>query len=509
MQYVIGFDVGTQSTKAVLLSFDGSLDGSASAEYMVDYPRPLWAEQPAERWTTALAAAVRRLLSETGTRPNQVAAIGLATQVDGVVPVDAQHNPLRPSLIWMDRRATAQCADVRHRVTDDQAFRVTGLNLDPGHVAPKIRWVADEEPTIYNRAARFLLPGSYLALWLTGETAVDYSNASSTLLLDVATRAWSEPMCRAFGVTTDALAPLYPADAPLGTLRVEAAHAMGLLPGTLVVVGSGDEHAACLGAGVVRAGIACDVAGTAEPVCCVSPTVKFDETRLIETHCHADRDLWLIENPGFVSGGNLAWYRDHFGGEEVRAAAPTRISSYRLLDDAAAQIPAGSDGMTFLPCLMGAMTPTWNEAARGVFYGFTLGHTRAHFTRALLEGSAYGVRDITDRMQAIGLALSELRIVGGGAKSRIWNQIKADVTGLPVTVPEVSETTALGAAMLALVGVGACANLAQAVELAVRIHDRIDPQVAAHAVYERHYQQYREIYNALLPAFSQTAEHGK
>src|ERR1044071_3154254 len=208
-------------------------------------------------------------------------------------------------------------------------------------------------------------------------------------------------------------------------------------------------------------GIVGDIAGTAEPVCAASPVAAFDPTRLVETHCHADPDLWLLENPGFVSGGNYRWYRDQFAKGETYAA----------LDAEAADVAAGAEGMTFLPSLMGAMAPTWNESARGTFAGFTLAHTRGHFVRALLEGSAYAVRDITTQMQVAGIELRELRVVGGGAKSRLWNQIKADVTGLQVNVPEITETTALGAAFLALVGIGAYASLSEASDAIVKIRE--------------------------------------
>jgi xylulokinase len=506
MDYVIGCDVGTQSTKAMLVSFDGATAGEASEGYDIDYPHPLWAEQPVERFTGALTGAVRRLLAETGVSAEAVRAIGLATQVDGVVPVDSAGNPLRPAIIWMDRRSTAQCEPVRQRLGDQQVFNLTGLNLNAYHVAPKIRWIAENEPENYERAARFLLPGSAMALWLTGEAGVDYSNASSTMLLDVRTKEWSQVMCQAFGIEPERLAPVLPADAPLGRLRSPAvADALGLRRDTLVVVGCGDEHSASLGAGIVRPGLVCDVAGTAEPVCAASQTVVFDPTGLVETHCHAARDLWLIENPGFVSGGNVRWYREQFGGEEARAAAERGISPYRLLDEAAAQVPPGSNGMVFLPCLMGATAPTWNDSARGVYFGFTLAHDRAHFTRALLEGTAYALRDIINQMQAIGLGLGEVRVVGGGAKSALWNRIKADVVGLPLAVPETLETTALGAAMLALVGAGASATLSEAVDLAVRIKERVEPQAAGHAAYEQHYQLYRSVYQSLLPAFDQVA----
>ena len=302
-------------------------------------------------------------------------------------------------------------------------------------------------------------------------------------------------MCDAFDIDMVKLAPVGAANATLGKLRSSVAEELGVNTNTLVMIGCGDEHAASLGAGVTRPGLVCDIAGTAEPVCASSAELAFDPTHLVETHCHADPDLWLLENPGFVSGGNYRWMRDQFAKGE----------SYSALDAEAAMIPPGSEGMTFLPSLMGAMAPTWNEAARGTFSGFTLAHTRGHFVRALLEGSAYAVRDITSQMQAIGVELRELRVVSGGAKSRLWNQIKADVTGLQVNVPEITETTALGAAFLALVGIGAYANLSEASDQIVRIRECIDPNPVNQATYQEAYERYRQTYFALLPVFEQAA----
>jgi xylulokinase len=505
VDYVIGCDVGSQSTKAVLLSLEGGLLGEASVEYAIDYPRPAWAEQPVERWTDALAGAVRRLLSETHTRPEQVRGLGLASQVESVVPLDAEGRPLRSAILWMDRRAAAQCERVRRALGAEAALELTGLNLDPSHVAPKIRWIADHQPEIYARADCFLQPGSYAAFYLTGEKAVDYSNASAALLLDIRAKDWSSEMCAQFGVAPQLLPPVRPAAAPLGRLRPPAAEALGLNETTLVVVGSGDEHAACLGAGVVGPGLVGDIVGTAEPVCAASAVPAIDSSGLIETHCHADPALWLLENPGFVSGLNYRWFRDHFGRAELDAAARTGVSVYALLDSVAERAPAGAQGLIFLPCLMGATTPTWNEAARGTFFGFTLAHTREHFARAILEGSAYAVRDLTDRMQALGLGLRELRVMGGGARSRLWNQIKADVTGLPVAVPHTAETTALGAGLLALVGLGTFDTLAEACASAVRMRERFEPRPREQARYAETYALYREVYFSLAPAFDRAA----
>jgi xylulokinase len=232
---------------------------------------------------------------------------------------------------------------------------------------------------------------------------------------------------------------------------------------------------------------------------------SFDPTGLIETHCHADPDLWLLENPGFVSGANYRWFRDQFARTEVRRATQDGLDPYDLLNEAADQAPPGSEGLLMLPCLMGAMAPTWNPQARGTFFGFTLAHRREHFVRAVLEASAYAVRDITDQMKKIGLPLEEIRAVGGGARSRLWRQIKADVTGLPVTVPQTVETTALGAAMLALHACGMVGSLAQAVECSVQVVDTLEPRPAEQSRYEEYYQLYRATYFSLLPVFEQAA----
>jgi len=496
MDYVIGCDIGSQGTKATLISTTGQLIGEAYEGYPIDYPHPLWAEQPVDRWLDALVLSLRRLLSESGASAGNVRALSLAAQVDGVIPIDADGQPLHPAIIWMDRRAGAQCEHVRQSLNDEQIFQLTGLNLDPSHVAPKIRWLADQQPAIYERAAHFLLPGSYIGYVLTGELGVDYSNASSTLLLDVNTKAWSVTMGNAFDIDLNKLAPLSAATASLGKFRPNMAEKLGLSIDTLVMIGCGDEHAACLGAGVIKPGIVGDIVGTAEPVCVASSEPVFDPAQLVETHCHADPELWLLENPGFVSGGNYRWFRDQF----------TKDETYANLDSEAARVAPGADGLIFLPSLMGALAPTWNAAARGTYAGFTLAHGRGHFIRALLEGSAYAVRDIITQMQSAGIELRELRVMSGGAKSQLWNQIKADVTGLQVNVPEVTETTALGAAFLALVGIGAYDTLTEVSEHIVKIREHIEPNPASTSMYAEAYEQYRQTYFAMLPVFERTAK---
>jgi len=505
MSYVIGCDVGSQSLKALLLSEKGQICGETSASYSIEYPHPTWAEQSAGAWVKALCEAVKEVVARSGVEREAVRGLGLATQVDGVVAVNARGEPIYPAIIWMDRRAVEQCAAAGEHIDPNWLFGLTGLNLDASHVAPKIRWLYDQEPEVAQQTSRFLLPGSYMGYALTGEVGVDYSNASSTLLMDVSRRQWAPELFELFGVPFESMAPILPSTSVLGRLLPDLAEELGLTAQTQVVLGSGDEHAACLGAGVTSPGLVCDIGGTAEPVCAASYQPAFDPSGLVETHCHAHPDLWLLENPGFVSGANYRWFRDQFASEEVASAREAGRSAYDALNELAATVPPGSEGVIFLPCLMGAMAPTWNAAARGTFFGFTLAHTRAHFVRAILEGSAYAVRDITDRMLQIGLNLRQILAVGGGARSPLWRQIKADVTGLPVALPATTETTALGAALLAQVGTGVCSSLEEAASQAVHIVEVRQPEAVSKERYEEAYQLYRSTYNALLPVFDQAA----
>jgi xylulokinase len=288
----------------------------------------------------------------------------------------------------------------------------------------------------------------------------------------------------------------------VGTVTAAFADASGLDPATVVAIGCGDEMAATLGAGVFSPGEVCDVVGTAEPVCAASAEPREDPTMLVECHPHADPDAWLLENPGFVSGGNLRWWRDQFAPIERDAEAVGLGDAYDFLSTEAGHVEAGSQGLVFLPCMQGAMAPEWNGAARGVFFGLTLAHTRDHMTRAILEGSAFALRDILDAMRASGLDVQRLTIVGGGAKGPLWRQIKADVTGLPVRVPESVETTATGAAILAAVGAGVHESVSSAVEAFVRFRPDVhEPDPGTRDAYEEAYSRYRDVYFALRPVF--------
>src|SRR5438874_836520 len=501
--YVIGCDVGSQGTNSALYAADGTLVASAYEAYDVVFTRPGWAEQDPELWTRALHTSVRRLLQQV--EPSSVKAISFGSQLDGMVVCDWQGKALRPAMIWMDRRAEAQAAALAERLSPGDFYRHVGANLDSSHAVFKALWVKAEQPDIFSRAATLMPPGSYVLREAAGVLAVDYSNASSLALLDPRTRTWSEPVLDATGIDARMLPELAPATRVVGNVTRSFAEASGLAPETIVVVGCGDEMAATLGAGVYAPGEVCDVVGTAEPVCAVSTQPRLDRTMLVECHPHADPQSWLLENPGFVSGGNLRWWRDQLCPVEREAEAKGHGDAYDLVTGPAAAVPPGAEGLLFLPCMQGAMAPEWNGAARGVFYGLTLAHTKAHMTRALLEGSAFALRDILEAMGAAGLEVRRLTIVGGGAKGSLWRQIKADVTGLPVRVPTSVETTATGAAILAAVGAGVHATVADAVGAFVSYQPEEQvPDPERHAMYDEAYRRYRDVYYALKPVFAQT-----
>jgi xylulokinase len=455
----------------------------------MSYPRAGWAEQDPQLWLDAVTETVRSLTTKLDAPRGTVQALSFGSQLDGVVMCGADGAPLRPAITWLDRRATAEAALIANRISDESFYRASGVNLDCSHGLFKALWVRADETATFRATRQVLTPGSYVLRHATGETAADYSNASSLGLLDPRELTWSRELLDLTELDETLLPPLLPATADIGPVTPRFAEACGLDPATRVACGCGDEMAATLGAGVHAVGEVCDITGTAEPVCAVSSEPLTDPQRLVECHPHALPGLWLLENPGFVSGGNLRWWRDHF-------SAPG--SGYDTLVAEAAEIAPGADGVVFLPCMQGAMSPAWNEHARGAFLGLSLAHSRGHLTRAILEGSAFALCDIVAAIRRAGLDVRRITAAGGGARSQLWRQIKADVTGLPVRVPCDVETTATGAAILAAVAAEPGARANEVAERFVAYEpDEEQPDLARRQDYDAAYEAYRGCYEAL------------
>ena len=497
---VIGVDVGSQGTCAQLIDQSGKLLGASYVAHDLSYPRAGWAEQDPRQWVAALASALREVTREI--RAERVDAIAFASQLDGLVAVDDDCEPVYPAMIWMDRRADAECVEAATRIAPSRLREISGCNLDASHVAAKIAWLGTHEAEAHEACRTYLLPGAYVAFKASGVLAIDPSNASSTMLLDVRTRTWSAEACDAFGVDPARLPPILAPHSVLGPVAPWLRESAGLTGSTMVVLGCGDEMAATLGAGVVEPGDVCDVMGTAEPVCAVTDVPLHDRSGVVELHPHADPESWLLENPGWLSGGAYRWFRDHLGDGEVERAGRSGEDVYELLNAVASEAPAGADGLVWLPALAGAMTPEWNARARATWFGLTPAHGRPHMLRALLEGNALALRDVLGAIRETGREIHELVCVAGGAKGELALQIRADITGVPVSRPADVETTARGAAMLAAVGAGMYPTVRDAGhEMSAPRVRRYEPDDANTAVYDDLYGRYRALYAAVRPLF--------
>ena len=492
MTYVLGVDVGSQSMKSVLLDPDGVPVGAGAHRLTMAHPHPGWAEQDPRHFEDGLAQLIVTTLADAGVGGKDVGVLNLASQVDGVVPVAKDGAPLGAAIIWLDRRADVQVDAVSRKVGPDRLFEITGLVPDASHSGPKIVWLREHDPESFATAFAFPPVGGYLLYRLTKRLAIDHANASSSLLYDLRTRQWSDELLEAFDLSATQLGEILDATDVAGTLTAEAAAMTGLSTNCRVLVGTGDEHAGSIGAGAVGERLITDVTGTAEPVTIASRALVLDRDGLVETHAHAMKDHYLIENPGFVSGGSTKWLAENV----------LHVTQPELFELAAAA-PPGAEGVVFLPTLSGSMTPRWNGRMRGAFAGLAMGHTSATLARAMLEGCAYGLRDITSRFAELGLGDDEIRVVGGGAASDTWLQIKADVTGRPVRRVLVPEATALGAALLAGVAAGTFAELGDAVRRTVTIAEQ--PFVADSAtasLYDEGYARYRALFDGVEKALS-------
>ena len=462
----LGIDIGTQSLKAVIIDAGLVVRGEGTVPYQPSFPRPGWAEQDPRLWLDALKPAIGRALAVAGIAAAGIEAIGVAGQLDGCVPCDANGSALGPAIIWMDRRASLQGIDaalIRQR---------TGLVADATHMAAKIKWFG-------NTAAVFHQPVSFMVETLTGARVMDHALASTTMLYDLGARGWSDELLDAFGVDRHALPAIGNATDIAGTLTSAGAEFTGLRAGTPVVVGTGDDFSNLIGCGITAPGTVGITLGTAESVGMVVSDIVIDPAALVETRAFPG-GAYHLGNPGWLSGGAVRWFCSTFN-----------IASDAAFSALAAEAPPGCDGLTFLPALSGAMAPVWNAGARGAFYGITAAHTTAHFARAVLEGTAFAMADVINRLAAL-TDVGAVRMMGGGAMSAVWTQIRADLLGRPIEVLMGSDASAMGAAILAT-------GKISPPPLSLR---RVEPNPATQQALNEAYVRYRQLFAALEPMFT-------
>jgi xylulokinase len=500
---LLGIDIGTTNAKAALFATSGALLGEGQQEYGTAYPQPGWAEQVAEDWWEATVAIVRRLLATTRVEAKDVAAIAVSSQAPTALPVDAQGKALRPALIWMDRRSETQCVRLRQKVDIERILALNGNRIDPYFGAPKISWLLENEPDIVQRTHFFLQANGYINLKLTGQFTIDRSHASLFQCYNMALGDWSDELCVMLGIPQEKLPPVVPCTDVIGQVGAEAARATGLLEGTPVVAGMVDGVAAALEAGVVTSGEAVEMTGTSTVllVCVDEPPRQPDLIAL----AHAVPGVYLLVGAMVSTGAALRWFRDELGTAEVQAAQSTDRNAFEIMSEEAGEVAPGAGGLLFLPYMMGERSPIWNTDARGVMFGLSLATSRSQIIRALMEGAAYGLRHNLEVAEETGIRFEALRSVGGGSRSAVWCQIKADVLGRPIAVPAVSLGASLGDALLAGTGIGAYTDLVSATRLMDQPLTLYQPREAVSAHYDAVYPLYRQLYSANEALFGELA----
>jgi xylulokinase len=491
MTYFLGLDVSTTSTKALLMRADGQVVAVASSEYAYATPRPLWAEQHPDLWWQAAVASIRQALARAAVHPAGVKGVGLTGQMHGLVLLDEAGAVLRPAILWNDQRTAAECDEIRALVGKEHFIQITGNDALTGFTAPKILWVKNHEPEVFARVRQILLPKDYVRFRLTGRYATDKADGAGTVLFDLRRRDWSPEVTAALDIDPAWLPPAFEGTTVTGLLTSWAAEATGLQAGTPVVGGGGDQAAAAIGTGAVVEGVVSLSLGTSGVVFATADRAIIEPEGRLHAFCHAVPGKWHLMGVMLSAAGSLRWYRD--------ALAPG--VDFEMLLAPAAEVAPGAEGLIFLPYLTGERTPYPDPLARGAFVGLTVRHTRAHLTRALLEGVAFGLRDSFELMKGTGLGeILQVRITGGGARSLLWRQILADALDAELVTVNTAEGAAYGAALLAATGLGAFPDVESACAAVIQLTGCASPGPAS-AVYREAYPLYRDLYPKLQPTF--------
>ena len=488
MTFWLGIDVGTGGTRGLLVDANGKVCHAFTSHHEdMRMERPLWAEQRPENWWDAAQQAVRGVLAKANASGKDVRGIGLSGQMHGLVMLDEADHVIRPALIWCDQRSQAQVDAINAAVGKETVLACTANPVLTGFTLPKLLWVRDNEPRNFERVRKILLPKDYVRFRLTGEYASDVSDASGTALFDVVRRQWSTELAERLGLHRDILPAALESAALSGKVSRAAAEATGLAEGTPVVAGAGDQAASAVGNGIVERGIVSCTLGTSGVVFAHMESPAYDPRGRVHTFCHAVEGAWHVMGVTQGAGLSLQWFRNNL--------APG--TDYDALTAEAATAPAGSQGLFWLPYLMGERTPHLDASARGGWIGLTAKHTRADLIRSLLEGVSYSQKDGLEIIEEMGVNVKSVRLSGGGARSPFWRQMLADVFGKRVAILESQEGSAHGAALLALVGTGEYSSVRDVCETAIKEAGALEPRPEEHAIYASGHRTYQSLYPAV------------
>lgn len=505
-QYYLGLDIGTSGLKTVLMADDGRIVGVNTQEYPCYSPKPLWSEQEPGDWWCATIRGIKQAIADSKIDPAQVKGIGLSGQMHGAVFLGDGIKPLRRAILWNDQRTQKQCEEIEAKAGGrKKLIRMVANPALTGYTAPKILWVRDHEPAVFKKVKHVLLPKDYIRLCLTGEYATEVSDASGTLLFDVVKRRWHDGLIGKLGLKREWFAMCYESPEVTGTISEQAAKLTGLPVGVPVVGGGGDQACGAVGSGIVSGGIVSATLGTSGVVFAYSDKPQYDEQGRVQTMCHAVPGAWCVFGCMLAAGGSLGWFKNQLGCAESEEAKASGKNVYDILVEKAMTAKAGCEGLFFLPYITGERCPYPDPQARGCFIGLTARHDRAAIIRSVLEGITFGMKDQVRIMREMGIDIKQVRASGGGANSKFWRQMQADMYGARVVRVNVAEGAALGAAILAAVGTGAYKSVAEACKKIIKTVDDVKPVAGNVKLYERHHEVYRKLYVDLKDDFAAIA----
>ena len=506
MPHLLGIDIGTSATKTLICDEKGKVLATASADHPISSPKPGWSEQNPLDWWKATCAATKAVLRKARLRKNDIGGIGLSGQMHGSVFLADGEKPLRPALLWNDQRTAKQCAEIESKAGGRE--RLIEMVANPaltGFTAPKILWVRENEPKVYARTKHIVLPKDYIRYCMTGEYATEVSDASGTLLLDVANRKWSDDLLSLLDIDKTLMPRLHESPEITGNLTKAAGEALGLSPGIPVVGGGGDQAAGAVGNGIVRAGIVSATLGTSGVVFAHSDSPTRDPKGRVHTMCHAVPGKWCVFGCMLSAGGSFQWFRNQLAHDEIHAAKRRGVDPYELLIAQAEKATPGAEGLFFLPYLTGERCPYPDPSARGGWIGITSRTLRRDMIRSLLEGVTFGMRDALEIMRDMNIPISQVRASGGGARSPFWRQLQADIYNQPIVLTNATEGPAYGVALLAGVGTGVWSSVEQAAAACIKETKKIAPDKKRAAFYNRYYGVYHKLYGDLKNRFSEMA----
>jgi xylulokinase len=487
MTLVLGIDASTTATKAILVEHTGRVLATASSSYDYDTPQPLWSEQSPELWWQGTVESIRRVMADSATAPEEIEAVGLTGQMHGSVLLDEDGEVVRPAILWNDQRTGPECDEMRRRLGRERLIEITGNDALTGFTAPKLLWVQNHEPDNWARVRHVLLPKDYVRFRLTGDHAVDVADGSGTILFDLKARTWSAEVLDALDLQAGLMPSTFEGPDVTGMVSDEGAEATGLLAGTPVVAGGGDQSANAVGVGAIGPGVVALSLGTSGVVFATTDGPAIQPEGRVHAFCHAVPGRWHMMGVMLSAAGSLRWLRD--------ALAPDR--TFDDLAQGASEVVAGSDGLLFLPYLTGERTPHPDPLARGAFVGLTVRHDLRHMTRAVLEGVAFGLKDGLDLMTEAGVTQpTQIRASGGGIRSSLWRQILADVLDTEIATVGTEEGAAYGAALLGAVGGGWFDSLEEATERVISVEPTAGPSEDV-GLYAQTHHRYRQLYPAL------------